>query len=186
MQHLLGQSCHQILTNTNDNASGMSTSPDRAMQATGGVSDSNGSPDQQAESDARDSETCQFTRPHSSVSATKRLYVSHFLSGWNTRVFEFGAVLYLATLFPDSLFPLSIYALVRGTSAIFLSPAVGQYIDTGDRLQVVKLSIGKHLALFNILSERLKPDSCYSLPASSRRFVLSCILAFASPARLDY
>lgn len=152
MQHLLGQSCYQTLANTNDNASGMSTSPDRAMPVAGGVSNSIGSLDQQAESDARDSETCQFTQSHSHMSATKRLYVSHFLSGWNTRVFEFGAVLYLASLFPDSLFPLSIYALVRGTSAIFLSPAVGQYIDTGDRLQVAKFSIGKHFALFNILS----------------------------------
>src|SRR5882757_1313027 len=71
-----------------------------------------------------------------------RLYVSHFLSTWNSRVFEFGAVLYLATIFPGTLLPMSVYALTRGTSAILFSPAVGQYIDTGNRLQVVRLSIG--------------------------------------------
>lgn len=73
---------------------------------------------------------------------TKRLYISHFLSTWNTRVFEFGAVLYLASIFPGTLLPMSVYALTRGVSAILFSPAVGQYIDVGNRLQVVRLSIG--------------------------------------------
>jgi hypothetical protein len=72
-----------------------------------------------------------------------RLYVSHFLSTWNSRVFEFGAVLYLATIFPGTLLPMSVYALARGASAILFSPAVGQYIDKGNRLQVVRLSIGR-------------------------------------------
>ncbi|KAJ3979583.1 hypothetical protein F5890DRAFT_908922 [Lentinula detonsa] len=38
------------------------------------------------------------------------LYISHFLSTWNSRVFEFGAVLYLATIYPGTLLPMSIYA----------------------------------------------------------------------------
>jgi hypothetical protein len=38
---------------------------------------------------------------------------------------------------------MSVYALTRGAAAILFSPAVGQYIDTGNRLQVVRLSIGK-------------------------------------------
>jgi len=74
---------------------------------------------------------------------TRRLYISHFLSTWNSRVFEFGAVLYLASIFPRTLLPMSIYALARGASAIVFSPAIGRYIDTGNRLQVVRLSIGK-------------------------------------------
>lgn len=72
-----------------------------------------------------------------------RIYLSHFLSTWNSRVFEFGAVLYLATINPGTLLPMSIYAFVRGLSAILFAPAVGQYIDKADRLQVVRLSIGK-------------------------------------------
>ncbi len=72
----------------------------------------------------------------------RRLYVSHFLSAWNSRVFEFGAVLYLATIFPGTLLPMSVYALTRGLSAILFAPAAGQYVDTGDRLQVVRVSIG--------------------------------------------
>ncbi|OBT72440.1 hypothetical protein VF21_08246 [Pseudogymnoascus sp. 05NY08] len=72
---------------------------------------------------------------------TSRLYISHFLSTWNSRVFEFGAALYLASIFPGTLLPMSVYALARGAAAILFSPAIGQYIDTGNRLQVVRLSI---------------------------------------------
>ncbi|KAL7898504.1 Ferroporti-1 [Trichoderma sp. SZMC 28014] len=78
---------------------------------------------------------------HVSPTVSRRLYVSHFLSTWNSRVFEFGAVLYLAAVFPGSLLPMSLYALVRGVSAIIFAPAVGWYIDTGNRLQVVRVSI---------------------------------------------
>ncbi|KAB8226727.1 Ferroporti-1 [Aspergillus novoparasiticus] len=71
----------------------------------------------------------------------RRLYISHFLSTWNSRVFEFGTVLYLASIYPGTLLPMSIYALSRGVAAILLAPAVGHYIDTGNRLQVVRVSI---------------------------------------------
>jgi hypothetical protein len=39
--------------------------------------------------------------------------------------------------------PMSIYAVSRGLAAVLLSPAIGKYIDVGDRLRVVRLSIGK-------------------------------------------
>lgn len=71
-----------------------------------------------------------------------RLYVSHFLSTWNSRVFEFAAVLYLASIFSTTLLPMSIYALLRGMSAILFSSSIGSLIDRGDRLSVVRLSIG--------------------------------------------
>lgn len=76
---------------------------------------------------------------------TNRLYISHFLSTWNSRVFEFGAVLYLATIYPGTLLPLSIYALSRGLAAIIFAPVVGHYIDVGNRLSVVRFSIGRCL-----------------------------------------
>ncbi|KAF8634919.1 hypothetical protein AX15_000660 [Amanita polypyramis BW_CC] len=72
---------------------------------------------------------------------SKQLYVSHFLSAWNSRLFEFGATLFLATIFPGSLLQTSVYALVRSLSAIVFSPAVGRYIDNNNRLVVVRLSI---------------------------------------------
>lgn len=69
------------------------------------------------------------------------LYISHFLSTWNSRVFEFRAVL-LASIYPGTLLSMSIYALSRGLSAIIFAPAVGQYTDSSHRLHDVRLSIG--------------------------------------------
>lgn len=54
-------------------------------------------------------------------------------------------MLYLATIFPGTLLPLSVYALTRGLSAIVFSSSVGSYIDSGNRLNVVRLSIGTHV-----------------------------------------
>jgi solute carrier family 40 (iron-regulated transporter), member 1 len=83
-------------------------------------------------------ESAQVSRTYN-----RQLYVSHFLSTWNVRGFEFGAVLFLATIFPGTLLPMSIYALVRAASAILLSPVVGRYIDSRGRLEVIRVSIGK-------------------------------------------
>ena len=76
---------------------------------------------------------------HSGI--TRRLYISHFLSTWNSRTFEFAAVLFLVRIFPETLLPSSLYALVRAASAICLAPLIGQWIDRFDRLKTVRLSI---------------------------------------------
>lgn len=78
-----------------------------------------------------------------STGTVQRLCISHFLSTWNSRVFEFGAVLFIAKIFPGTLLPVSIYAVVRSAAAIVFSPKIGSYIDLNDRLKVVRLSIGK-------------------------------------------
>lgn len=90
-------------------------------------------------------------RPRSripSAAITRRLYLSHFLSTWNSRSFEFGAVLFLAAIFPATLLPLSIYALVRSASAIVLAPVIGRAVDRGGRLPVVRFSIGEFFPCF--------------------------------------
>lgn len=83
--------------------------------------------------------------PQTAVSSaiTRRLYISHFLSTWNSRLFEFGAVLFIAEIYPGTLLPVSIYAVVRSASAIVFSPRVGRYIDVHNRLKVVRTSIGR-------------------------------------------
>ena len=92
-----------------------------------------------------DSANDEVESAHVSRTYDRQLYISHFLSTWNVRGFEFGAVLFLATIFPGTLLPMSVYALVRAASAILLSPVVGRYIDSGDRLQVIRVSIGKSI-----------------------------------------
>ncbi|KAB5533434.1 Ferroporti-1 [Coniochaeta sp. 2T2.1] len=71
--------------------------------------------------------------PHLPSSLTARLYTSHFLSTWNSRLFEFGAVLFLADIFPSSLLPLSIYALVRSAAVILGAQIVGDVVDGAAR-----------------------------------------------------
>lgn len=69
------------------------------------------------------------------------LYVSHFLSAFNSRAFEFGAFLFLATIFPQTLLPASVYALARAGSAAAFSPLVGAFVDRTERLRVLRASI---------------------------------------------
>ena len=71
----------------------------------------------------------------------RRLYISHFLSTWNSRTFEFATLLVVARLFQETLLPVSIYALFRAGSAICFAPFIGRYVDCGDRLKVVRVSI---------------------------------------------
>lgn len=72
-----------------------------------------------------------------------RLYTSHTLSAWNSRMFEFGAVLFLASIFPGTLLYASIYALVRAFSAVAFSSWVGARVDRSDRLVALRHSIGR-------------------------------------------
>lgn len=83
-----------------------------------------------------------------STSLALRLYVSHFLSTWNSRVFEFGAVLFLASIFPGTLLQVSIYSLVRNAGYIIFAQAVGSWINGGNRLTLIRASIvGQRLAV---------------------------------------
>ncbi|KAG0157614.1 hypothetical protein PDIDSM_4799 [Penicillium digitatum] len=75
-------------------------------------------------------------------SVLTRLYISHTLSAWNSRMFEFGAVLFLASIFPGTLLYASMYALVRAFSTVALSSWLGAQVDSSDRLVAVRHSIG--------------------------------------------
>ncbi|PVI00807.1 hypothetical protein DM02DRAFT_707097 [Periconia macrospinosa] len=117
-----------------------------------------------------------------SRSLTTRLFLSHFLSTWNSRLFEMGAVLFIAAIFPGTLRPMSIYALVRSGAAIVLSPAVGSWIDAGDRLSVVRVSIiGQRLAvaascgIFWILHEQKDLGTKLRTGLFALTIVLACV-----------
>ncbi|KAK7748104.1 hypothetical protein SLS53_001356 [Cytospora paraplurivora] len=75
------------------------------------------------------------------TSLALRLYVSHFLSTWNSRVFEFGAALFLASIFPGTLLEVSIYSLVRNAGYVVFAQPVGTWIERGNRLSVIRASI---------------------------------------------
>ncbi|KAI6823037.1 putative Ferriportin iron efflux transporter [Hortaea werneckii] len=67
-------------------------------------------------------------------SIQRLLYTSHFLSTWNSRVFELGAFLFLASIYPQTLLPASVYAMTRAMFAVFLSSATGYAVDRFPRL----------------------------------------------------
>lgn len=73
--------------------------------------------------------------------SVKALYISHLLSTLNSRIFELGAILFLARLFSGGLLEVSIYAIVRSAAAITFAPYIGTYIDNGNRKTVVWVSI---------------------------------------------
>ena len=82
--------------------------------------------------------------PRESARNRRRLYISHALSTWNSRVFEFGAYLFLAGIWAESLLPASVYALVRAGATALLSPWLGSYVDSIDRLTFIRLTIRTH------------------------------------------
>ena len=75
------------------------------------------------------------------LSLTIRLYISHFLSTWNSRLFEAAVVYFLAAIYPNNLLPVSVYALVRNAAVIALTAPMGRWIDRGNRLTIVQVSI---------------------------------------------
>ncbi|RSM12618.1 hypothetical protein CEP52_002304 [Fusarium oligoseptatum] len=88
----------------------------------------------------------------------------------------------MATIFPGTLMPMSVYAFVRGLSAIAFAPAVGMYIDTGNRLQVVRVSIvfqrivvAASCAIFYILLNGLPADSPAGLGLLLLATLFACI-----------
>ena len=117
---------------------------------------------------------------HEKKTISRSLYISHFISTWNSRGFEFGAVLFLAAIFPGTLLQVSIYALCRSLAAIIFSSMIGSYIDTSNRLKVIRISIiGQRIAVVFSCSGFLVLLSGTSLATSVRHglFLILVILA---------
>jgi hypothetical protein len=89
------------------------------------------------------------------------LYTSHFLSTWNSRLFEFGAFLFLANIYPQTLLPASLYALCRNASAAIAAPWIGNYIDRADRLVVVRISIGTNTCTRSVIWKSFRSAYVY-------------------------
>lgn len=77
-----------------------------------------------------------------------RLYASHLLSTWNARLFEFGAVLFLTSIFPRTLLPVSVYSLLRNAAYLVFAQPLGACINSTHRLRLVRASIlGQRLSV---------------------------------------
>ncbi|KAF3193963.1 hypothetical protein TWF225_008152 [Orbilia oligospora] len=70
------------------------------------------------------------------------LYISHFLSTWNARTYEFAAVVFTVEAFPNTLLPASISGIAQCLAAITFSPSVGIWADQSpSRLESLKKTI---------------------------------------------
>ncbi|KAL1914477.1 uncharacterized protein VTP21DRAFT_8860 [Calcarisporiella thermophila] len=76
-----------------------------------------------------------------SIVTLLRLYISHFLSTWGDRLYEFAVYLFIQAAFPTTLLPVSAYGFVTTAFAALLSPSVGHYVDKISRFSVVRTSI---------------------------------------------
>jgi iron-regulated transporter 1 len=123
------------------------------------------------------------TNPTSTKPLLYRLYTSHTLSTWNSRTFEFGAVIFLAAIFPGTLFFASCYALFRSLAAAVLGSWIGTLVDSRNRLDVVRQSIvwqrlsvaGSCLVLVAMLSNAAKEKGLLTYALFAASVVLACI-----------
>ncbi|KAK9456732.1 Ferroporti-1 [Dipodascopsis uninucleata] len=70
-----------------------------------------------------------------------KLYISHFLSTWNARAFEYGSLVFLSLTFAETLLPVSVYAFLRAFISIILSSTINRYVEKTNRLIVIRRSI---------------------------------------------
>src|ERR1700754_1783023 len=73
--------------------------------------------------------------------AYNSIYVSHFLTSWSDRLYEFASYLFIIDIFKQSLLLPSIYGFTVTVCAILFSNYVGRYVDSTDRLKMVRVTM---------------------------------------------
>ncbi|KAG4432221.1 hypothetical protein IFR05_012302, partial [Cadophora sp. M221] len=77
-----------------------------------------------------------------SRSQAYNLYTSHFLSTWNVRTYEFAAIIFTASAYPDTLIAAAVRGIVRTLASICFSSMVGRWVDQNpNRLQTLLSTI---------------------------------------------
>ncbi|KAJ9602313.1 hypothetical protein H2200_013168 [Cladophialophora chaetospira] len=70
------------------------------------------------------------------------LYLSHFLSMWNSRTYEYGAIVFIQAAFPGNLLASSINGIAETVCVIVSSSALGRWVDASPtRLRPLLLTI---------------------------------------------
>ncbi|KAI1767673.1 Ferroporti-1 [Hypoxylon sp. FL1150] len=106
------------------------------------------------------------------------LYISHALSTWNARGYEFAAILFTAAAYPDTLVAAALRMIIVYFSMILFSSSVGQWVERSpNRLRTLLSTIvvnrgsvflGSFFWLL-ILSQRdlVGDEAAYTLPSSA-------------------
>ncbi|MCJ1354667.1 MAG: hypothetical protein MMC33_004656 [Icmadophila ericetorum] len=70
------------------------------------------------------------------------LYISHFLSMWNSRMYEFAVILFIQAAFPGNLLASSINGIAETICVLFFSFALGRWVDRApSRLHTLLITI---------------------------------------------
>lgn len=67
-----------------------------------------------------------------------QLFLSHFLSSFGDRLWQFAIPILFITIWPDTLLPSVIFNFCFYNVKLFMVPLAGRFVDTTDRLNLVK------------------------------------------------
>ncbi|KAF9571744.1 hypothetical protein EC968_000190 [Mortierella alpina] len=70
-----------------------------------------------------------------------KLYISHFLTSWVDRSFEFASYLLIAKVFTSSLLQSSLYGLITTLAALVFSNRIGNWINILSRIQTYRITL---------------------------------------------
>ncbi|KAI1352279.1 Ferroportin1-domain-containing protein [Xylaria sp. FL0043] len=80
----------------------------------------------------------EYVRPGLTRAQAFNLYLSHALSTWNARGYEFAAILFTAAAYPDTLVAAALRMIIIYTAMILLSSSVGHWVERSpDRLRTL-------------------------------------------------
>ncbi len=79
--------------------------------------------------------------PPPSFTLYQSLFMSHFLSAWGDRLWEFGLILFLATIYPDTLLYVGLVGFAENLACILLAIRVGHAIDRWPRLYTMRCAL---------------------------------------------
>ncbi|KAI0429390.1 Ferroportin1-domain-containing protein [Xylaria sp. FL1042] len=119
-------------------------------------------------------------RPGLTRTQAFNLYLSHALSTWNARGYEFAAILFTAAAYPDTLVAAALRMIIIYTAMILLSSSVGHWVERSpDRLRTlisticcnrVSVILGSFVWLLILSQENLLTDD--TPDAAPPRFAL--------------
>ncbi|KAG0328322.1 hypothetical protein BGZ99_005675 [Dissophora globulifera] len=75
------------------------------------------------------------------MNVDRKLYLSHLLTSWVDRSFEFASYLLISRVYTTSLLQASIYGLSTTLIALVLSPRIGNWINILSRLQTYRVTL---------------------------------------------
>ncbi|KAF9372682.1 hypothetical protein CPB97_001083 [Podila verticillata] len=75
------------------------------------------------------------------MDSQRKLYLSHFLTSWVDRSFEFASYLLISKVYTNSLLQASVYGLTTTLAALLLSNRIGNWINILSRLNTYRITL---------------------------------------------